>query len=82
MLVDFVLQSLRFAANVPVVTAANVFLYDIVLLKGRYGILMDCRKSRFGGEYQPKFGCSVAITHRSLDLFLEFEKITPDPWKF
>ena len=56
-------QSLGCATTVPAATAAHVFVCDTASLKGRHGILADCRKSRFGGEYQPKFSSSVATTH-------------------
>ena len=39
MLVDSVLQSFGYSANVPAVTGKHVFIYNIVLLKGRHGIL-------------------------------------------
>ena len=38
-LVDSVLQSFEYCANVPAVTAAHVLIYAFALLKGRHRIL-------------------------------------------
>ena len=64
------------------VTAAHVFIYSIASLQGKYGILVNCKKNGFGGKFQPKFSCSVAITHSSFDLFLEFKRGVANPRKF
>ena len=82
MLIDFVLQPSGFTANVPAITVAHVFVCDIASLKERNDIFVDCRKNGFGREYQPKFSCSEAITHRNLDLFLEFKRNAANPRKF
>ena len=82
MLVDSALQCLGSAANVPTVTAAHVFIYDIASLKGWHDILVDSRQNGFGGDYQPKFNCSVPITHCSFYLFLEVKRRATDLRKF
>ena len=82
MFVDSVLQSLGCVANLPTFITAHVFVYDIASLKGKCDIRVDCRKNKFGGEYQRKFSDSVAITHRSFDLFLQFKIGVTYPRKF
>ena len=42
-------------ANVPTVIGAHVLMYDIALLKERHCIVVDCRRSGFGGRYHPNF---------------------------
>ena len=74
MLVQFVLYILGHATNVPAVTAAYGFIYDTASFKRRHGILLGSRLNGFGGQCHSKFSCSVAITYRSLDMLLEFER--------
>ena len=54
MLVDSVLLSLGYAANVQVVKAAQVFMYHIAWYKGRRGILIDFRWNTFSGKLSSK----------------------------
>ena len=81
MFVDYVLQSLGCASNILAVTAVHAFVY-IASIRVRNNILVDCRKNGFGGDYQPKLSCSLAIIHCSFDLLLEFKKSVADLIKF
>ena len=81
-MIGSVLQCLGCAANVRAVAAAQVCIYDIVSLKKRYDILINCWKNGFGREKQLTFNWSKATICVSVDLLPKFWRNVINSWLF